>query len=71
VYVAKVQARLAQERRDLLKQHVEVVQRQIEQRHRLGTDQDGAKEAVVPSLEEATEAWAGEKRKRNGGMPES
>jgi hypothetical protein len=67
VYVAKVQVRLAQERRDLLQQHVSLLKRQLDQQR---PSQDGetttmATDGAHTSIDsEAVVAAAGEKRKR-------
>jgi hypothetical protein len=77
VYVAKVQVRLAEERRDLLQQHVEIVKGQIKERRRRTrpghnasrSDKDG--EAVGASPDKEIAARVGEKRKRADGLPTS
>jgi hypothetical protein len=67
VYVAKVQVRLAQERRDLLQQHVSLLRRQLDRQR---PSQDGktttmATDGAHTSIgSEAVVAAAGEKRKR-------
>ena len=70
VYVAKVQVRLAQERRDLLQQHVSLLQREVDQRRLHGSGEtttmaeaDGAHSTTTDP--EAVVAAAGEKRKRD------
>jgi hypothetical protein len=66
VYVAKVQVRLAQERRDLLQQHVSLLKRQLDQQR---PSQDGETTPTTDGAHtsndsEAVVAAAGEKRKR-------
>jgi hypothetical protein len=66
VYVAKVQVRLAQERRDLLQQHVNLLKRQLDQRHpnHSGETTANANSCTDASNDPEAVVSAGEKRKR-------